>query len=103
MGRNDFWDRKDINRATHTMIYNRWQLEAGKNLMRKGRDNLYRYWEAQAYVLYERDQVPRVRKVYSKPPRPPPTPSRPPIPVWKPEPITPQEVKAWVPSALTWD
>jgi hypothetical protein len=104
MGRNEFWDRKDINNATHTMIYNRRQLEKGINYVHKdGTDNFYRFWAAQAYVLYERDQVRRVRKVYSKPPRPPPLPSRPPIPVWKPEPITPEEVKAWEPVPLTWD
>lgn len=133
MGRNDFWDRKDINRATHTMMYNRGQLEAGKNKMRKGGDNLYRYWAAQAYVIYEREQVRRVRKVYEKrggykkkmacigkpddyaPPRlPVEEDARKPynrrdyqayIPQarWKPERITPEQVEVWEPVPLTWD
>ena len=134
MGRNDFWDRKDINRATHTMIYNRRQLEKGINYVHKdGTDNFYRFWAAQAYVLYERDQVPRVRKVYeprrgykrkmaciSRPEEyaplklPVEEDARKPynrreyqafIPQarWKPERITPEEVKAWEPVPLTWD
>ena len=115
MGRNDFWDRKDINNATHTMIYNRRQLEKGINYVHKdGTDNFYRFWAAQAYILYERDQRPRVRKVYNKRRLPTVTPSEEPynrrqyqcyIPVarWKPEPIIPEQVKAWEPVPLTWD
>jgi hypothetical protein len=133
MGRNEFWDRDDINNATHIMIYNRKQIEAGDNKCWGNRDNLYRYWSAQAYIIYEREQIPRVKKVYDKrggykkkmacigqpddyaPPR---------LPVeeearklynrrehqayipqarWKPERITPDEVKAWEPAPLTWD
>jgi len=134
MGRNEFWDRKDISNATHIMIYNRRQLEKGINYVHKdGTDNLYRFWKSQAYVIYEREQIQRVRKVYQ--PRggykkkmaciaqpedyaplklPVEEDARKPynrrqhqcyipVPRWKPERITPEEVKAWEPVPLTWD
>jgi hypothetical protein len=127
MGRNEFWDRHDINNATHTMIYNRKQIEAGDNKWWGNRDNLYRYWSAQAYIIYEREQIkvsdkrggykkikmacieqtddyvpPRLkeaRKLYNRREYQAYIPQA----RWKPERITPEEVKAWEPVPLTWD
>lgn len=104
MGRCDFWDRKDINRATHTMMYNRWQLEAGKNSLRKGRDNLYRYWEAQAFVLYERDLFPRKARGNKKGMKYKKRWERPPKPVKDVVLHVPERTRVvWEPPLLTWD
>ena len=118
MGRNEFWDRDDINNATHIMIYNRKQIEADDNKLWGNRDNLYRYWSAQAYDKrggYKKKMACIGQPDDYAPPRlPVEEDARKPynrreyqayIPQarWKPEPIIPEEVKAWEPAPLTWD
>lgn len=109
-----FWERKDIQTAVHSMMYNKRQLEADVNRVHKdGTDNLYRYWKHQAIVLDEYETYRNLHYKVVQPKTPLIRRTRLPVaPKWKasrlPKPYMTSKEKeietiVWTPVPLSWD
>lgn len=111
-----FWERKDIQTAVHSMMYNKRQLEADNNRVHKdGTDNLYRYWRHQAIVLDEYETYRNQNYKVVEPKTPLIRRTRLPVaPKWKggstrlPKPYMTSKEKVietieWTPVPLSWD